>query len=221
MKIFAIAVIFIFSLCIASASGGGSVFGAVPSVSRKEAQAISEAQKSETDAAIGVLESAAKSEWAGSAIFFNLANLYANSGNLEKAEANYRLALEKLPSFFMAQKNLAIVLSESSGKSEAFPEMKKALALSGGSDPDILLWMASHHMEGGDYSEALFCCNQALVYDYQNARARLVKARLLLKLNMLEECRSVCLSLLSKDLRNFDALETLTACRAKARHDQY
>ena len=40
MKIFAIAVIFIFSLCIASASGGGSVFGAVPSVSRKEAQAI-------------------------------------------------------------------------------------------------------------------------------------------------------------------------------------
>lgn len=216
MKIFAIAVIFIFSLCIASASGGGSVFGAVPSVSRKEAQAISEAQKSETDAAIGVLESAAKSEWAGSAIFFNLANLYANSGNLEKAEANYRLALEKLPSFFMAQKNLAIVLSESSGKSEAFSEMKKALALSGGSDPDILLWMASHHMEGGDYSEALFCCNQALVYDYQNARARLVKARLLLKLNMLEECRSVCLSLLSKDLRNFDALETLTACRAKA-----
>ena len=84
MKIFAIAVIFIFSLCIASASGGGSVFGSVPSVSRKEAQAISEAQKSETDAAIGVLESAAKSEWAGSAIFFNLANLYANSGNLEK-----------------------------------------------------------------------------------------------------------------------------------------
>lgn len=215
MKILTAIAILTLTFCVLDASDFDSAFGRVPTVSKKEAAAISEAREAGGEDAVKVLSAASKNDWAGSAVFFNLANLYASAGRFNEAADNYKMALKKLPSFFMAQKNLAMVLSESGNKPAAFAEMKKALALSGGSDSDILLWMASYHIENGDYSEALFCCNQALVYDSQNARAKTVKARILLRLDMLGECRAVCLSLLSESVKNTEALETLVVCRAK------
>lgn len=52
----------------------------------------------------------------------------------------------------------------------------KALALSGGSDADILLWLASHYSGKSDWSSALSCVDAALMHAPERAGAEYANA---------------------------------------------
>jgi len=193
-----------------------SAFGRVPTVSQKEAEAIKDAATApDAKSALTVLKSASENQWAGAGIFFNLANLYAAEQNYDMAISNYKKSLEKLPSFFMAQKNLGFVYAKNGNLELAYSELKKALALSGGSDTDILLWLTSRYADCGDFTAALSCCNQALIYSPMSHSAQIAKARILLELGMFKESQWLCQKLLADNIKDSDALSTLILARAK------
>ncbi len=193
-----------------------SPFGRMPTVNSRESEAIASASsKADKQQALQILKEASENKWAGGAIFFNLGNVQMSLGDCEEAISSYKRALELTPSFFLAQKNLSFAL-ESSGKSEeAFDEMKKALALSGGSDVDILMRMVSRYSQLRDFSSALTLCNQALVYDSQNPKLCFAKAVFLFELENFSECEKMCIQLISKNNSDILALRLLGKSRAK------
>lgn len=197
-----------------------SAFGRVPTVTKKEAETISKAAAASPAEAVEILSEAAGKEWAGAAVFFNLANLHYNDGKFAEAVSNFQKSLEKLPSFFMAQKNLGFTYVAMGDDLKAFDELKKALALSGGSDTDILYWLCSYHAQKGDYSSALTSCNQAIIYDSKGgSRANMLKASLLFELGNFAESEKICLELLSKEPENTGAAKLLA--KARARRGEY
>ena len=197
-----------------------SAFGRIPTVTKKEAETINKAAEASPAEAAAILSEAAGKEWAGAAVFFNLANLHYNEGKFSEAVANFRKSLEKLPSFFMAQKNLGFTYAAMGDEQKAFDELKKALALSGGSDTDILYWLCSYHAKKGDYSSALTSCNQAIIYDSKGgSRANMLKASLLFELGSFAESEKICIELLSKDPENTGAAKLLA--KARARRGEY
>ncbi len=200
-----------FAACFAQ----DSAFGRSPSVTPREAEAIkAAAEATENGRALEILSEASGRKWAGSAIWFNLGNAQMRASDAESAVKSYRKALEILPSFFMAQKNLAFALSGLGRESDAFLEMRKTLALSGGSDVPTLLWLASRAAGMSDNSAALNFCNQALLYDENNRDALLAKAVFLYELGRFEECETVAKRLLSEGNLDARALRLLGKSRA-------
>ncbi len=218
MKIFIITLFALLSLTFANADiirDSASAFGRVPSMTKREASAINEARaESDVKKQIEILKSASEKSWAGTAIFFNLANLEFGDGKYDAAISNYKKALEKTPSFFAAQKNLALVLASKGERDLAYAEMKRALALSGGSDADILRWIAVYQSDCGDFTSALWACSQAIVYDSSNPSLRDLQAYLLFKTEAYSECECACLSILNKNSKNKNAQILLAKSRA-------
>ena len=200
-----------------AASGLDSAFGRVPTVNPDEAAALSKAaaaEKSSLESAYAMLAKSAEEKWAGSALYFNLANLCHRLGKYEEAENFYRKSLEGEPSFFMARKNLALTLEIMGKPKEAQPEFARALALAGGGDSEILMRLSSRRADEGDFSGALSLCNQALVYDPDNAGYKRVKAILLGKTGNLSESEFLTLKLLESDMKNPELWKLLGKVRA-------
>ena len=214
MKTLLTILIFAYTLC-AYSSSFDSAFGRVPTMSPKEASAIKEASETnDTSKALEILKEASSKKWAGSAIWFNLANVQMSCDDTLSAIESYRQAIKHMPSFFMAQKNLAFALEKVGREDEAFVEMKKALALSGGSDCSILSRLASRSARNGDFSSALNFCNQALMYDSSNKEMFFAKAIFLFELGMFAECEKICTSILSQNEKHVDALRLIGKSRA-------
>jgi len=191
-----------------------SVFGTAPSMNRREADAVKEAQEAKTPAeAEAELLEASKKSWAGSAVFFNLANLQYNAGKIDDAVKSYKTAIEKTPKFFMAQRNLGFALSSAGREDEAFGELVKALALSGGSDSEILDWLTAYHIRRKDYSSALAACNQSILYAPQKRDCRRAKAMILYELGDYAESERLCCELLSENAADRDILAVLAKSR--------
>ena len=214
MKTLLTILIFAYTLC-AYSSSFDSAFGRVPTMSPKEASAIKEASETnDTSKALEILKEASSKKWAGSAIWFNLANVQMSCDDTLSAIESYRQAIKHMPSFFMAQKNLAFALEKVGREDEAFVEMKKALARSGGSDCSILSRLASRSARNGDFSSALNFCNQALMYDSSNKEMLFAKAIFLFELGMFAECEKICTSILSQNEKHVDALRLIGKSRA-------
>ncbi len=192
-----------------------SLFGNVPSVSKKEAELLRSAANSGSDEeALKILEASRSEDWFGAGASFNLGNAYYRMGAYSDAARAYNAAIKKMPAFFMARKNLGFALSALGDREGARGEFLKALALSGGSDSDILLWLASMHLEKGDFSSALTCCNQALVYSPGLERAKFYKALSLCELKLNDEAEKLCLELLSDRANNAEVMKLLARVRA-------
>lgn len=175
-------------------------FSAPAQMSPREAEVLKNVSKETLlERKIEILESASAKEWAGLAIFFNLANLNYERGDFSVAVKNYEKALEKSPNFFAARKNLGFTLDAMGEKSKAECEMKKALALSGGSDANILLWLADKYSIDGDWFSALSCCNQSLIYEAKNDAALSLKSQLLYQCGFYSDCLNLTSEILAKD----------------------
>ena len=192
-----------------------SAFGRVPTMNKREASAIREArEESDSSKRIDILSEAAGKSWAGSAVFFNLANLEFAAGRHAEAISHYKTALDKTPSFFEAQKNLALATAAKGDKKAALTEMKKALALSGGSDADILRWISTYHSNAGDFTAALWACSQALIYKPEDGDLKVMRAYLLYKTRLYSECAGDCEKILEAQPCNKSALLLLAKSRA-------
>ena len=215
MKILLITLLSFLAVEVLCASTLDSAFGRVPTMTAKEASVIKEASEaSDNSKALEILKEASEKKWAGSAVWFNLANMQMSCDNIASAVESYRKAIKLTPSFFLAQKNLAFALERLGRGDEAYLEMKKALALSGGSDVSILSSLASRSAQNG-YSSALNFCNQALMYDSKNADLIFAKAIFLFELGLYDECEKICKSILSKKSTHIGALRLIGKSRAK------
>lgn len=193
-----------------------SAFGRIPTMNKREALVIREA-RGETDPVkrIEILSDASAETWAGAAVFFNLANLEFSEGRHDAAISHYKKAIENTPAFFMAQKNLAFATDAKGDKKAAFTEMKKALALSGGSDPDILRWMSLYHGNLENFTAALWACSQALLYKPEDIPLKTMYAYLLYKTRSYHECVRICEKLLEVDSQNKEVLSLLSKARVE------
>lgn len=175
-------------------------FSAPAQMSPREAEILKKVSEEESlGKKIEILKAASEKEWASLAVFFNLANLNHARGDLSEAVKNYEVALEKSPNFFAARKNLGLTLAALGKTKEAEIELKKALALSGGCDAEILLWLVDKYADNGDNFSALSCCNQALIYEPKNAAALRVKAQLLYQCGLYYDCENLASEILKKD----------------------
>lgn len=203
-----------------AAFAGVAPFGASPSVSHREAEAVRAASEaSDNSAALEILLDASRKKWAGAVVFFNLGNAQMRGGDAESAVASYRKAAELSPSFFAARKNLGFALSQLGRDSDALVEMRAALALSGGSDTAILLWFAKRAADARDFSSALNFCNQALLYDDSNRAALFAKAAYLYGLGRFEECETAAKKLW--DDAEFSARAVRLAGSSRARRGDF
>lgn len=190
---------------ISEAQAQDMSFVGAPTVSKKEASVIADAvqaQKNSREAAKEILSDAAKKQWAGGAIFFNLANLHYQDGDYSQAANFYKAAIEKNQGFFQARKNLGFAYVQLNKRAEAFEELKNALAICGGSDVQILMWFAAKYSAEQNFSAALNCVNQALIYAPENESAKIAKMDFLCRLDSPREAANMAEDFLKKDISN-------------------
>ena len=191
-------------------------FGASPTLSRGEYEAVKAAsEQTDTAKALEILLDASRGKNAGAGLWFNLGNAQMRSGDRAAAVRSYAKAVELMPSFFAARRNLAFALSEQGRDSEAAEQMRSALALSGGSDAQILLWFASKSSRSADYAAALNFCNQALLYAPENSDAQFAKASLLCQTGSFDEAERLASKLADGGKSGAKAIRLVGVCRAK------
>lgn len=191
-------------------------FAASPVLSRGEYEAVKSAsEQTDTAKALEILLEASRGKNAGAGLWFNLGNVQMRAGDGAAAAQSYAKAVGLMPSFFAARCNLAFALSEQGRDSEAAEQMRSALALSGGSDAQILLWFASKSSRAADYSAALNFCNQALLYAPENRDAQFAKASLLCRTGSFDEAERLAASLADGGKFGAKAVRLVGVCRAK------
>ena len=101
-----------------------------PLANKFEARIIAEAE-AQTDAAkrAQILDGALSDERAGAALIFNAANAAMQNSGPEKAARLYAMALEKMPNFYMARRNLAYINFEAQDYKKALHTHLKNLIL--------------------------------------------------------------------------------------------
>lgn len=213
MKLF-LYILLLFPLAIMAQSKMESPFGNLPTISKKEfsilKEAFTDAQQTQQ-----LLEEAVANGRDNPAITFNLGNAYYRNAQYAKAVAAYEMALSKLPNFFAARKNLGYALVNLNDEESARANFAKALALSGNSDVDILLWLASYFAKQSNWSGALACVEQALLHAPTRRDANFAKALYLFNIGRYKESESVCISLLNSKFPDANALRLLGKSRAK------
>ena len=188
-----------------------SPFGNIPTITKRESAILKKAS-AQSDESIKILSEAAGEKNCSAAIPFTLGNFLYRSGNFEAA---YSSALEKMPNFFAARKNLAYSLDRIGKEKQARENFAKALALSGNSDVDILLWLAAYAARRSDYSAALSCVEQALIQVPERLDALYAKAFYLFNLDMYSQAAKICEDILNKKFPDAATLKLLGKCRAK------
>jgi len=88
------------------------------------------------------------------ALTFNLANLQFEEGELEKAIAGYRKAIDEMPSFRRAQRNLAVALVRKNDLEAALPHLLEAIRL-GDADGATYGLLGYCRLQRGEWASAL------------------------------------------------------------------
>lgn len=209
------ALIFFLPALAAAQSPLESPFGNLPTATRREAAALREAFAEGADAA-KILREAVADGADGAAVTFNLGNALFRNGDFAGAAEAYSAALSKIPNFFAARKNLAYSLDRLGEEEKARGNFAGALALSGGSDADILLWLAAYYSKKADWGSALSCVDAALLHAPERGGAEYAKAFYLFNLGRHAEAAKVCERILEKKFPDAAALKLLGQCRAKS-----
>lgn len=207
--------IFLLPALAAAQSPLESPFGNLPTATKREAAVLREAFAEGADAA-KILKEAVADGRDGAAVTFNLGNALFRNGDYAGAAEAYSAALSKIPNFFAARKNLAYSLDRLGEGERARENFARALALSGGSDADILLWLAWHYSGKSDWGAALSCVDAALMHAPERAGAEYAKAFYLFNLGRHAEAAKTCERILEKKFPDAAALKLLGKCRAKS-----
>lgn len=88
------------------------------------------------------------------ALTFNLANLHFEEGDLEKAIVGYRKAIDEMPSFRRAQRNLAVALVRKDELDDAMPHLLEAIRL-GDADGATYGLLGYCRLQRGEWASAL------------------------------------------------------------------
>lgn len=192
-------------------------FGNLPTLSARDSQLLKRAEAAESAREkIEILEDAVESSRAVDAAAFALGNAYFSLGEYEKAAAAYEKSLAKLPNFFAARKNLAYARDALGDSEGARKNFLAALALSGGSDSDILFKLAEGYAKAEDWSAALDCINRAILYSSgENPAAQYARAYYLFKIGRFAESAAACGRVLARNRADSAALCLLGNCRSR------
>jgi len=161
---------------------GGDRYDREPTVSREEAEILEKAvslEEEDREEAIKLLLEETDDD-SSAALNFALGSFYFQKDNLAEAEAAYRRALEKFPSFDRARANLARILIQEDRIDEALNELKGIL-LSGTARPSTLTMIGYTSLIKEEPVPAEMAYRQALLIDPEdsNAYAGLVKSLLM------------------------------------------
>jgi len=104
-------------------------------------------------AAVGKLETSGITE-TSPALTFNIANLYFEEGELEKAIERYRTAIAQMPAFRRAQRNLAVALVRDNDLEAALPHLLEAIRL-GDADGATFGLLGYCRLQRGEWASAL------------------------------------------------------------------
>ena len=169
-----------------------------PTMHKFEAEVVAKAAKAATpEQARDIMLECADKSWAGAALFFNIGNACYKMGDYLAAAKHYEAALAK-QKFFHAYKNLGFAYDAAKMKPKARDAFASALAISGGSDVQILLWFADFYASSGDFGAALAMCNQALVYKPGDGAVLYAKCRFLVELELYAEAEKLSAALYAK-----------------------
>jgi len=181
--------IFSFGVFLGSAyghenEGGGDRYDREPTVSRQEAATLNQAvslAENNGEAAIKLLLKETDED-SSSALDFALGSFYFQKDSSAEAEAAYRRALTKFPSFDRARANLARILIKQDRIDEALHELKSIL-LSGTARPSTLTMIGYTSLLKEEPVPAEMAYRQAILLDPEdsNAYVGLVKSLLLQK----------------------------------------
>jgi len=150
-----------------------------PTVSREEAKILEKAVSlagDDREAAIKLLLEETDDD-SSAALNFALGSFYFQKDKLAEAEAAYRRALKKFPSFDRARANLARILIQEDRIDEALNELKEIL-LSGTARPSTLTMIGYTSLLKGETVPAEMAYRQAILIDTEdsNAYAGLIKS---------------------------------------------
>ena len=164
-----------------------------PTMNKYEAEIINDASRASTpEQEREIIQKHIDKSWVGAPMLFNLGNVCYRMGDYSNAIKFYEKALEK-QKFFLAYKNLGFAYSASKLNDKAYNAFACALAISGNSDVEILIWIANYRASEGDISSALAMCNQALIYDNSNNSVLYAKCRFLMELKQLTEAENLAI----------------------------
>ncbi len=180
-----------------------------PVMSAFDAKVLKKFENAQADSEkIKILTDALEDAQCGAIVYFNLANLKANAADFASAIELYKKALQLHKDFYLAARNLAICLLNTNSP-DAFEMVKKALALSGGTDAQMLSEIARLHFNHEDYSASLAACNQALIFLPESKDVLLLKAANLYNLKNFNEAKNLAQNLLKNDEKFLPAWEYL------------
>ncbi len=186
-----------------------------PQISKFDGEIMREISEAQNDSAKEeIFTNALKDKNAGATLFFNAANFYANKAQYDTAMPLYSQAVSLHKGFFLAQKNLALC-AISSNSDTALEELKKAIALCGATDPQLMLQLVRIHVKNADYPSALAACDVALAYEPSSEDLMTARAVCLYETEEFRKAQKVCEVLLAKNQNNEDAWNCLFASVAK------
>lgn len=175
-----------------------------PKLNKFEAGIIKDASaEKDAVARAKIFEQALESDSASAGLFFNAANAFANLENYDKAKRYYDKALEILPSFYLARRNLAYIYFNQKNWIAACENFSKSLELSQEEAKKILPAISQCHFELGRYAEALTSVENALALQSADDENLLkLKALCLRELKDSAKLRDTCTKLISISPRN-------------------
>lgn len=126
-----------------------------------------------------VLFGALSDERAGAPLLFNAANVAVQISEKAKAKGLFLAAIEKMPSFYMARRNLAYLLLEENDFEGAIKEFGAALSLSNADSQKIYAALGYCHFSLENYPQALLCFENALLFAPKDLKLLKSRARCL------------------------------------------
>lgn len=130
-----------------------------------------------------ILFEALNDERAGVSLIFNGANIAVQILDKAKAKELFMLAIKKMPSFYLAHRNLAYLYLEENDFENAQKEFSTALSLSKENARDIYSVLSYCHFSLKNYDVALTCVNNALIFAPNEMSLLKRKAQCLNELN--------------------------------------
>lgn len=126
-----------------------------------------------------VLFAALSDERAGAPLLFNAANAAVQISEKAKAKELFSAAIEKMPNFYMAHRNLAYLLLEENDFEGAIRELGAALSLSNADSQKIYSALGYCHFSLENYPQALLCFENALLFSPKDLKLLKSRARCL------------------------------------------
>ncbi len=183
-----------------SCSGGVFATQNEPTVSKLEAQLLEKAiaiSEMDLSAALALLR-AETGPKASAALDFAIGNFYLQQEKFTEAEEAYWAAIEKLPDFVNARKNLGRVYLLS-GEPDKAIDIYQKLVVDGFSDGDVFQLLGHGLATQQRFVAAEGAYRQVLLRDADNRDARLGLAKCLLEQERYKESRALLQSLLADD----------------------